>query len=373
MTIRKRGTVYWYDFTRDGRRYQGSTRVANRQVALDIEADAKLKLAKGTHGLNPPPPETRTIGDLLDRLKQRYELRGELSSQSQSQIARVRKDFGAIVVTELTAEEIERYITKRKKQGAANATVNRVTELIRRAYKIAELRPPQMVHLSEKGNARKGFFSVQDFDALYPHLPDDMRDFCHFAFVTGWRRNEIRSLRWSDVEDDTIHLRGENAKSGEPRALPINANPELAEIIERRRQLRFVNGVLTDRIFHRDGESIGEFKKSWASACVAAGLGKMVCPKCGESSKPRQVTVCSKCKKRRKYTGRIFHDFRRSAARNLIRAGVTEKACMEILGHKTRSMFDRYNITSEKDREQAMELLAKSQKVARQKVVAIAQ
>ena len=83
-------------------------------------------------------------------------------------------------------------------------------------------------------------------------------------------------------------------------------------------------------------------------------------------------TRCLKCKKQRIYSGKIFHDFRRTAARNLVRAGVGERTCMQITGHLTRSMFDRYNITSEKDLAEAMERVEQFHQAASQKVVAIA-
>ena len=58
--------------------------------------------------------------------------------------------------------------------------------------------------LSEKGNARQGFFSEQEFRRVHAYLPWDVKDFVLFAYLTGWRKNEIASLTWSDIEDGVI-------------------------------------------------------------------------------------------------------------------------------------------------------------------------
>lgn len=369
MAVYKRGGTYWFTFVFDGRRIQKSTKQGNRKAAVDIESAYRTRLAKGEVGIDPPKKERRTIGELLDALKVRYEEEGKTSSQNSSLILRSKEDFGSKLATALSAEDVEKYVSRRKANGAANATVNRVLEVVRRAYKLARIPAPEMNHLSESGNTRQGFFSEGEFQALLSCLPTDLRDFCRFAYLTGWRRNEVRSLRWSDVEENTVRLRAENAKNGSTRCIVLAG--ELKGILERRQAERLVDGVLTSLIFHRKGDPIGEFKKSWWSACVAAGLGTMACPKCGEPGKPGQMTKCKRCKKQRTYSGKIFHDLRRTAARNLVRAGVSERTCMEILGHKTRSMFDRYNITNEQDIFLAMERLEKFHQFSDEKVVAM--
>jgi integrase len=104
------------------------------------------------------------------------------------------------------------------------------------------------------------------------------------------------------------------SKNNRGRILALEG--ELLAIIGRRYAVR----GLVSWVFHRHGQRIRTFRKAWATACQEAGV-----------------------------PGKHFHDFRRSTVRNLTRAGVPEKIAMDMTGHKTRSVYDRYNITSEED------------------------
>ena len=145
---------------------------------------------------------------------------------------------------------------------------------------------------------------------------------------------------------------------------------ELPALIDRRRQARLANGVLTALVFHRDGTPVAEFRKAWASACAAAGVGLMICPKCQAEGTSRE---CPGCEVRTEYAGRIFHDLRRTAVRNMVRSGVPQNVAMKISGHKTASMFRRYDIANEEDLKQAMETVAKYHEASTKKVVSIGQ
>ncbi|MBI4516478.1 MAG: site-specific integrase [Deltaproteobacteria bacterium] len=138
-----------------------------------------------------------------------------------------------------------------------------------------------------------------------------------FLYWSGWRVGEMRRLEWRDVDlpGGVVRLRPELSKNKDGRLLPLSG--ELLEIMERAAEQRRLD---CPNVFHVGGEPIGDFRKAWKTACKAAGLGSL-----------------------------IVHDLRRTAVRNMVRAGIPERVCMALSGHKTRAIFDRYNIVSESD------------------------
>jgi integrase len=223
---------------------------------------------------------------------------------------------------------VDSYIESRLAEKVAPSTINRELQLLAQSYRLAIQRNhlstmPTVRRLSETGRERKGFFEMAEFEAVIQKLPGHLQDLTRFAFFTGWRKGEITSLRWADVDGQVIRLRPENAKNKHGRQVPLEG--ELRAILERRwaaRQYAGPDGTasFSAYVFHRRGVQIGDIKKSWKKACEAAGV-----------------------------PGKHFHDFRRTAVRNMVRAGVHERVAMEISGHRTRSVFDRYNIVSGDD------------------------
>jgi integrase len=369
MAIFKRGKFYWFTFTHGGRRIQKSTKQGDKEAAKKMMSAERTRLSLIDAGLESPEPKTKqknnTVAQLLDGLIEHYKLEGKATARNLSTIGRARLAFGAR--TAVTEPDIEGYIAAQQKKGRKSATINRVLEVTRRAHRIAKVGAPEIRHLRED-NARTGFFACDELERVVEALPADLMDFVRFAFATAWRKSEVASLRWSDVEDDVIRLRAANSKNREARQVVVDG--DLVEIIKRRRALRAVETpdgtALCEYIFHRNGESVGEFRKSWARACVAAKVGTMFCTKCqGEGGS----LTCPDCKVATKYRGRIFHDLRRSGVRDMIRGGVPQSVAMKISGHKTASMFRRYDIASESDLRQAMLSVQKYREAERQKVV----
>src|SRR3989338_4903132 len=275
-----------------------------------------------------PQQDRLTVGDLLDALEADFRLRGLKSLKiTKGHLGIIRAAFGHFRAVDVTTETVTRYIEERLAEDQAPATINRRTHLLAAAFRLAVRRRqlssmPEIPKLREE-NARQGFFATSEFFAVLSNLGDqDIADFMEWFFWTGMRPGEIRSLVWQafDRETWTLRLHAKDAKIGFGRVIALEG--PLRAIIERRMKARQFG---CDLIFHRNGEMIGTFYKRWKQACLSAGV-----------------------------PGKIPYDLRRTAVRNMIRAGVPERVAMSISGHRTRAVFDRYNITSEKDLREAV-------------------
>ena len=203
------------------------------------------------------------------------------------------------------------------------------------------LEVPLIRKLSET-NVRQGFFEQEQIDALIATLPDYLQDLTRFTYLCGWRKSEVVGLTWPMVNMAVKTITIPTSKNGRPRTLDLDG--EVLAIIKHREKAatfeRDGEPVVATHVFHRDGAPIGDFKKAWHSALVKAGLTHT--EKVPGSTKVRIVHDV------------LFHDLRRTAARNLLAKGVHETVAMKITGHATRSMFDRYSIVSGDDVRKAM-------------------
>ena len=138
----------------------------------------------------------------------------------------------------------------------------------------------------------------------------------------------MQGLTWSqvDLQAGTVRLEPGTTKNQEGRTFPMF--PELRAVLEGQRArmeaLQREQQRIIPWVFHRRGEPIKSFRRAWKTDCKKAGQ-----------------------------PGRIPHDFRRTAVRNIVRRGIPERVAMTLTGHKTRSVFERYNIVSQGDLREA--------------------
>jgi len=272
--------------------------------------------------------ERIVVEELLDDLLASFEMRGIQSLRSvRSHLKPVREWFRDVRARDLTTAAVERFMRDRIAADKAPATVNREVQLLKQALNLARkqerLTRVPYIPLLREDNARQGFFERDELEAVVAYLADPIDDITRFAYLSGWRKGEILSLRWEAVDRVGREVSLTTSKNGQGRLLPLVG--ELWELMESRwaaRAFPSADGVtsLSDYVFHVRGRPVVDFKRSWKTACKKAGV-----------------------------PGRLFHDLRRTAVRNMVRAGVPQSVAMSISGHRTVSMFLRYNITSEDD------------------------
>jgi integrase len=271
--------------------------------------------------------------------------------------------FENVRARDIRTDALNQYITERQAEGASNASINRELAALKRAFKLGMIagkvaKIPIFPHLAER-NVRQGFLE----DAAYAKLAKAcaseglwLRGMFEVGCAFGWRVNELRQLkvRQIDLAARTIRLEPGTTKNSEGRTVIMT------ELVYQLLAQCICGKKPDERVFTRkEGKvqvSIGDFRKVWAKVCCAAGVGKMLCPSCerevtkDDKGKPK-CTHCSKEWKNKElnYSGLLVHDLRRTAVRNMVRRGIPERVAMTISGHKTRAVFDRYNIVNEAD------------------------
>jgi integrase len=326
--------VWWIQYSRAHKRRRESSGSVNRSDAVKL---LKQRIADAVDGKPAGPTiEKTTVADLAQILIDDY-VANERRSLKRARISLNHlTDYfqpdGRVIA--IGSDRIVGYIAHRQQEGAARATINRELAALKRAFRLARrakrvAEVPDISLLSEN-NARQGFLERSDFDRLLAALPDYLRPPVTGAYFTGWRVHaEILTRRVSDLRDidsdrAVLILDREHSKNGEPREFPVGEIEELRAVLAqaRDRALRIANAAATPTLnpylFVRDnGEPIKDFRSAWKSACQQAGLVA------------------------------IPHDFRRTAVRNLSRAGVGQKDSMDLTGHRTISVFQRYHIGDE--------------------------
>lgn len=357
--VYRRGRIWWLQYSAKGKLYRRSAKSRKRAVAVNLLKKYVGEAAAGRVVLT-PTAERVILGAMLEALSDDYTRKGNrntIAAASQYLLAHFGKDARAV---NLTRDAIMHYVATRRTQlirratgkeiivdgktiverilqPPSNGTINFELAILRRAFnvqvearKLSRDHVPMMPML-EKSQPRQGFLDPAEFERLCAELPEHLRDAVRFLYLSGWRKNEMATLEWRDcqlerdergaITGGKIRLRAENSKNKEARVLPLNAEDLLAIFV----RADASRSLACPRVFQRDGAALGSFRKAWASSCKAAGLN-----------------------------GLLIHDMRRSCVRNLVRAGVPESVAMGFTGHKTRTIFDRYDVLDEtKDLEDA--------------------
>jgi integrase len=242
--------------------------------------------------------------------------------------------FGGWRMNAITTAAVQAYVDHRQAEHASNGTCNRELAVLKRGFTLAmragTLVSRPYIPLLQESEPRAGFFERPQFEAVRRHMPDAAQRLVTFEYVTGWRNySEVYALQWPMVDFNAgeVRLPPGQAKNREPRVFPMTA--ELRQVLIAQRA--YVDAIQRERQriipwvwVWPDGRQVRDLRGSWKTACLAAGV-----------------------------PGKIPHDFRRTAVRNLERAGVPRSVAMKMVGHKTEGIYRRYAIVAPSDLQDA--------------------
>jgi integrase len=365
---RKRSPYLWIKYYQHGRPVRESTGTKNEVVARRMLRAREGDVERGI----PIDPKVGLItfheaaADMLNDYKaNRKRTYVDAKRRIDKHLAPF---FGNKRLSSITASDIRAFIAKRladtwlarparrvkrrngtwqelpeQRKPVSVGEINRELTVLKRMFSLAieagKLHHKPHFAMLREDNVRVGFFERGQYEAVLAHLPEGMRPVATFAYVTGWRINsEVLSIQWRqvDLRVGEVRLDPGTTKNREGRVFYVT--PELHQLLKEQRAVadeiqRQKKMIVQHVFFHRTttkagvfgywaGHNISEhgFYHAWRRARVAAG-----CP------------------------GSIPHDFRRTAIRNMVRAGIPERVAMKLSGHKTRSVFDRYNVVSDGD------------------------
>jgi len=330
-TIYKRGKTYWIKYYENGKPIFESSKSKTKMVAREL-----LKQREGDISQGKMPGvyfEKVTFKDLSIDFLRDYEINKKKSiAKAKRSINHLKESFADMRANKINTIEINAYIQKRLDEGAANSSINRELAALKRMMNIGARQTPPKVNrvpyipMLKENNIRTGFFEHDEFLKFRDKLPEYLKGFVTFAYKLGWRVSELTDLKWNQVDRIRGIVRLEPGETKNDEGRTVYLDRELKAIISNQWELRKRSQKVLHYVFpNRTGtDQIKDFRFSW-----------------------------NKAFKDTKVKRKLFHDFRRTAVRNMVRAGISEGVAMKISGHKTRSVFERYNIVSGADLKEA--------------------
>jgi integrase len=321
--------VFWLKWTDAfGRTHYRSSSSHDRDIAENMLRDELKRKADGLSAS--PDPRHTLVNDLLETLKNRYRVEGRRSLERLEDAAQhLLRMFRGVPAAQVKGADVLRYANLRLEEKAKPATINRELAALRAAYRLGldndTIVAMPRIRLLPENNTRQGFADAKEVTAICRRLARDLADAVQFMFITGWRsRSEVLPLTWAQVDfaGGFVRLEPGTTKNKDGRAFPLI--PELRALLERRqaitRRCERAQARIITHVFHGYGRPIKSLRRAWKTACREAGRPAL-----------------------------LLHDLRRSAVRNLERAGISRSVAMKLTGHKTEAVYRRYAIVAESD------------------------
>jgi len=340
----KGSTKWWLQYFKDGKPYRQSSGTNNRTKA---EAVLRRKLGEiATNAFIEPARERVKVRELFESLRLDYQ-NNERKSWDDTERRwkrHLEPVLGNLQAVHVTTTCLNAFVNQRKQARASNAEINREMAVLRRMFTLGEVvNRARFPHLDETKSIRKGFLEDDRYSKLATACAKIglwLRAMFETGYQFGWRDEEVKKLRVHQVDlaEHIIRLEVGETKNDDGRE--VEMPDTLYELIK----ACVLGKQPNDFVFTRHGgKPVRDFRGSWKAATTEAGV-----------------------------PGLLFHDLRRTAVRNMVRAGIPERVAMQISGHKTRSIFDRYHIVAKRDLHEA-KLRMEQQRREREQLAAAAQ
>jgi integrase len=320
---------YWIEFYYNGRKTR--KRIGPSKAAAEQRLREVLKLRTEERYIDKDKLGRMTLGELSIWYLKLREVMAKDSYERDKQLTTNLKRLLCenIKLKHITPGRMESYQQERlaepsrrnPKKNTRPATINRELAVLKTMFNravrhnVLDRNPIASVKRLAENNVRMRILTQEEFDHLLAACADHIRPIVQIAYYMGMRFSEILFLVWAEVDlkKGFIRLSAERTKTDTPRNIPIH--PAVQTILE-----SLPRGLHTDRVFLFDGQPFNEMKLSFKGACRRAGI--------------------------RDFT---FHDLRHCALNNLRLAGNDYFKIMSISGHKTMSVFKRYNLVTEEE------------------------
>jgi len=304
-------------------RYHGKSKTI--EATGNRQADRELKKwveERETAEASGPDVSLNHLLDLHIADKRRKS-RADILPLEQKLKKHVRPALGHIDAKFLKKADLKRYIDARLSAGAQNATIDRELSAIRRALHIGvgDGLIPSVLSFKDlmlpENNARQGFVEDDIYRDMLWALPPHAQMPWVFSFYTGIRKKELLNLLWAWVDWNAwiIVIPETVTKNRKRRIIPVYA--EMREHLKCSFQMRNPECPF---MFQRQGKQLRSFRKAFENA-----------------------------RRDLKVPALLFHDLRRTAVRNMERAGIQRTTARQVSGHKTESVYIRYAISAERD------------------------
>ena len=323
-----KGSQYWWIkyYKPNGEPVRESSRSNTKAVAKELLKQRFIEMGKG---IDPAAAGRLTYEHIRKGLLDHYaahdrkSLKFRLNEETKKEepyvwgMPHLDEFFAGWRVASITPDTLQAFVDKRKEDGAVGGTINRNFSVLRSMFNIArkqgKLQIVPAFPMQKEGPPRQGFVEPERFNKVREKLPEHLWPLATFLYRCGVRVGEARQIMWSQVDLNRreIQLAGNQTKSGRPRIAPLNQ-----ELVGMLKKLFKTDGPVFDTT---------NLRKEWDKATKAAGLPEL-----------------------------LLHDLRRSAVRNMRKAGVSESVAMKISGHKTANVFRRYDIVDSSDVHAAM-------------------